>query len=83
MLVMLFEVIQLPLYFLRAPQGGVAVIETTASGQESWMSTADAVNLLALNLTLFGGLTVLAFSIWPLFRSMIACAEYPCAGNEE
>jgi len=80
---MLFEIIQLLLYFLRAPQGGVAVIQTTASGQESWMSAADVVNLLALNLTLFGGPTVLVFSIWLLFRSMIASAEYPYVENQE
>ena len=36
MLVMLFEVVQLLLYFLRAPRVGVPVIQTNTSGQESW-----------------------------------------------
>jgi len=83
MLVMLFEVMQLLLYFLRAPQGGVPVIQTTAGGRESWVSAADMVNLLVLNFTLFGELFVLIFSIWLLFRSMIASAEFPYAGNKE
>ena len=38
MLVMLFEVVQLLLYFLRAPQLGVPVIQKTGGGQESWVS---------------------------------------------
>ena len=83
MLVMLFEVMQLLLYFLRAPQAGVPVIQTTADGRESWVSAADVINLLVLNLTLFGELAVLLFSIWLLFRSMMASTEYPYAGNEE
>ena len=83
MLVMLFEVVQLLIYFLRAPQAGVPVIQTAGRGQDSWISAADMVNLLVLNLTLFGELTILIFSIWLLFRSMIASAEYPNAGREE
>jgi hypothetical protein len=82
MLVMLFEIVQLLLYYLRAPQAGVPVIQTTGGGQESWVSAADMMHLLALTLTLFGELTVLTFSIWLLFRSMIASAEFPHAGNE-
>jgi hypothetical protein len=41
------------------------------------------MNLLALNVTLFGELTILMFRIWLLFRSMIASAEFPHAGSEE
>jgi Protein of unknown function (DUF3611) len=83
MVVMLFEVVQLLLYFLRAPQVGVPVIQTTGGGQESWVSAADMMNLLALTLTIFGELTVLSFSLWLLFRTMIASAEFSHAGNEE
>jgi Protein of unknown function (DUF3611) len=83
MLVVLFEVVQLLLYFLRAPQAGVPVIQTTGGGKESWISAADIINLLAITLTLFGELTVLVFSIWLLFRSMMASAEFPYAANEE
>lgn len=52
------------------------MIQTKAGGQESWVSAADLMNPLALNLTLFAELTVLTFSIWPLFRSMTASAEF-------
>ena len=83
MLVILFEVVQLLLYFLRAPQAGVPVIQTTGGGKESWISAADIMNLLALTFSLFGELTVLVFSIWLLFRSMMASAEFPYAANEE
>ena len=83
MLVILFEVVQLLFYFLRAPQAGVPVIQTTGGGRESWVSAADIMNLLALTLSLFGELTVLVFSIWLLFRSMVASAEFPYAANEE
>ena len=59
------------------------MIQTGVGGQESWVSAADVMNLLILNLTLFAELTVLTLSIWLLFRSMIASAESPFAGNEE
>ena len=41
------------------------------------------MNLLALTISLFGELTVLVFSIWLLFSSMMASAEFPYAGSEE
>jgi hypothetical protein len=83
MLVMLFEVAQLLIYFLRAPQAGVPVIQTTGGGQASWISAADMMNLMALTLTMFGELAVLSFSLWLLFRTTIASVEYPYAGDEE
>jgi hypothetical protein len=61
----------------------VPVIQTTGGGKESWISAADIINLLAITLGLFGELTVLVFSIWLLFRSMMASAEFPYAANEE
>ena len=43
MLVMFFEVAQLLIYFLRAPQAGIPVVQTT-SGAASWVSAADIVS---------------------------------------
>jgi len=83
MLVMLFEIAQLLIYFLRAPQAGIPVIQTTAGGQASWISAADIVNLLALNLTMFGEIAILAFSLWLLFRTTLPSVEFPHAGGEE
>lgn len=83
MLVILFEVAQLLIYFLRAPQAGVPVIQTTGGGQASWVSAADIMHLMALVVTTFGEFTVLAFSLWLLFRATLPSAEYPHAGGDE
>jgi len=82
-LVMLFEVTQLLFYFLRAPQVGIPTVQTTGSGSASWVSAADVVSLLILILILFVEIGVLAFSLWLLFRTMIASVEYPQAGSKE
>src|SRR6516165_7154669 len=83
MLVILFEVAQLLMYFLRAPQAGVPVIQTTGGGQASWVSAADIMHLMALVVTTFGEFIVLAFSLWLLFRTTLPSAEYPHAGGDE
>src|SRR5262245_1481193 len=80
MLVMLFEVGQLLSYFLRAPQAGIPVIQTTG-GPASWVSAADIAGLMALLLTMFVEVAVLAFSVWLLYRTTIPSAEFPHAGN--
>ena len=82
MLVILFEVGQLLIYFLRAPQAGVPVIQTTGGGQASWVSAADIMHLTALVVTTFGEFTVLLFSLWLLFRTTLPSAEYPHAGGD-
>jgi len=81
MLVMLAEVTHLLVYFLRAPQAGVPVIQTAGSAPASWVSAIDIVSLMALILTVFGELVVLVFSLWLLFRSTVASAEFAHAGN--
>ena len=82
-LVMLFEVVQLLIYFLRAPQAGVPVIQTAPAGPSSWVSAADIVALLALNISLLIELVVLALSLSLLFRSRLAAAELVDFGDEE
>jgi lysylphosphatidylglycerol synthetase-like protein (DUF2156 family) len=57
-LVMLFEVAQLLLYFLRAPQAGVPVVQTTSGGPAS---------LMGLIATMTAEIAVLAMSLWLLF----------------
>ena len=54
-----------------------------AGGQASWISAADIVHLLALNLTMFGEITILAFSLWLMFRTTLPSVEFPHAGGEE
>src|SRR5262249_4500348 len=82
MLVMLFEVGQLLIYFLRAPQAGIPVIQTTAGGPASWVSAADIAGLMALLLTMFVEVAVLAFSLWLLYRTTIPSLEFPHIGDK-
>jgi len=81
MLVMFFEVAQLLIYFLRAPQAGIPVVQTTGT-PASWVSAADILSLMALILTMFVEVAVLAFGLWLLLRTMIASAEFPHIGDE-
>ena len=71
-LVMLLEVTELFFYFLRAPQAGIPVIQTTGGGSASWVSAGDIMTLLALNFSLLVEILVLALSLWLLSRSTIA-----------
>ena len=80
MLVMLFEVAQLLIHFLRAPQAGVPVIQTTGAGTATWVSAADMMSLMALILGMFGELTFLILILWLLFRTTIAFVE---SGDEQ
>jgi hypothetical protein len=79
-LVMLLETVQLLIYFLRAPQAGIPVVQTTAAAAATWVSAADIVGLLSLTVTTLVEVAVLALSLWLLFRTMIASEEYPDAG---
>jgi hypothetical protein len=75
MLIMLFEVVQLFLYFLRAPKAGVPVVQT--GGQATWVSAGDILNLSVVILTTFIEVLVLALSLWLLFRASASSAEFP------
>ena len=75
MLIMLFEVAQLLIHFLRAPQAGVPVIQATAAGTATWVSAADMMSLMALVLGLFGELTFLILSLWLLFRTAMSFVD--------
>ncbi len=76
LLVMLVDVAHLLYYFLTAPQVGVPVIQTTGGGVASWVSAVDIMSLMALLLTLFAELIVLVSSLWLLFRTTVASAEF-------
>lgn len=74
-LVMMFEVVQLLLYFLNAPQAGVPVIQTTTGGSASWVSAGDVLSLLGLIFSMLVEIVVLALSLWLLFRTYRAAEE--------
>lgn len=71
MFAMLSEVGRLLLVFLRAPQGGMPVIQTNFD-QSTWISAVDMVGLLADLSVLAGELIVLTFSLWLLLRVSMA-----------
>ncbi len=76
-MVMMADVAELLLYFLRAPQAGVPVVQTTAGGPTSWVSAGDILSLLGLILSMLVEIAVLTFSLWLLFRTTVASADAP------
>lgn len=83
MIVMLIEAANLLFYFLKAPQAGIPVIQTSGAEAVHWVSSVDMVSLMALILTLFAELIVLVFSLWLLFRTTLGSPEYPHATDRE
>lgn len=77
MMVMVTETGHLLFYFLAAPQGGVAVFQTSNAGPTGWVSAVDMMSLMALSLLVFAELVVLILSLWLLFRTMQVSAEFP------
>jgi hypothetical protein len=82
MIVMLLEAANLLYRFLKAPQGGVPVIQVSGAEEVYWVSAGDMVSLIALILMLFAELIVLAFSLWLLFRTSVASPEVPQAASK-
>ena len=76
MLLMMYEVGRLLFVFLRAPQGGVPVIQTETSAPSGWVSAIDMVGLMADLSVLAAELIVLAFTLWLLFRVTVSAAAY-------
>jgi hypothetical protein len=82
MIVMLIEAANLLFYFLKAPQGGMPVIQTSGSEAVYWVSSVDMLSLMALILTLFGEMIVLVFSLWLLFQATHGSPEFPAADEK-
>ncbi|MBO1905434.1 DUF3611 family protein [Microvirga sp. 3-52] len=76
MLIMLFEAVQLFLYFLRAPQAGINVIQTTGE-PATWVSAGDILSLTVIVLMTFVEVLVLALGLWLLFATTTSPAEEP------
>ena len=79
MVVMLIEAANLLFYFLKAPQAGIPVIQTSGAEAVHWVSSVDMISLVALILALLSELVVLVFSLWLLFRTTLGSAEFPQA----
>lgn len=76
MLIMLFEAVQLFLYFLRAPQAGISVIQTTG-GPATWVSAGDILSLTVVILMTFVEVLVLVLGLWLLFATTTYPVEEP------
>ena len=81
MIILLLEAGSMLFSFLRAPQGGIPMVQTGGTEAPYWVSAVDMVSLMALILSLLAELLVLVFSLWLLFRSSLGSAEYPQAAD--
>jgi hypothetical protein len=75
MVVMLIEAANLLFMFLKAPQAGFPVIQTSGAESAYFVSSVDMASLMALILILFAELVVLVFSLWLLFRTTLGTEE--------
>jgi hypothetical protein len=62
--------------FMKAPQGGVPVIQTSATNRSYWVSSMDIVSLLAEICMLAGELLVVGFTLWLMYRLSLAASLY-------
>jgi hypothetical protein len=83
MIVILIEAANLLFFFLKAPQGGIPMVQTSGAEARHFVSSVDMVSLMALILTLFAELIVLVFSLWLLFRTTLGSPEFPQAADVE
>lgn len=68
LVLLIIDVGGLLLLLMKAPQGGVPVIQTSADDRTSWVSTINVVSLLAELCTVVGEVGLLGVSLWLLFR---------------
>jgi hypothetical protein len=83
MVVLLIEAANLLWYFLKAPQAGMQVIQTSGTESVRYVSAVDMVSLMALILALFSELIVLVLSLWLLFRTTLRSTEFPETATAE
>jgi Protein of unknown function (DUF3611) len=77
MIVMLIEAANMLFYFLKAPQAGMPVIQTSGTEAVHWVSSVDMLSLMALIFMLLAEQIVMMFSLWLLFRTGAGSAEFP------
>lgn len=80
---LILEVWGLLLLLLRAPQGGVPVMQTSADDRTSWVSTINVISLLAELCTLVGEVLFLGISLWLLHRLVTRVGCFGAAPNAE
>jgi hypothetical protein len=83
MIVILFETANLLFYFLKSPQAGIPVIQTSGAAATYWVSSVDMLSLMAMVLFLFAQFIVLVFSLWLLFRTTQVFPQIPVANPSQ
>ena len=85
MIVILIDTANILFYFLKSPQAGIPVVQTSGTAASYWVSTFDIASLMALVLFLFAELIVLVSSLWLLFRTTLGTpeAQPPAVGPAE
>lgn len=76
MLLLIVGAARLLYLFMKAPQGGVPVIQTSAANRSYWVSSMDIVSLLAEICMLAGELVIVGFTLWLLYRLSLAAGLY-------
>jgi hypothetical protein len=76
MLLLIVGAARLLYLFMKAPQGGVPVIQTSAANRSYWVSSMDIVSLLAEICMLAGELILVGFTLWLLYRLSLAASLY-------
>ncbi|MGL4552982.1 MAG: DUF3611 family protein [Gemmataceae bacterium] len=80
--VILIEAANILFFFLKAPQGGIGVIQTTGGETRYFVSSVDMVSLMALLLTLFAELLAQIFSLRLLYRTTRITQDRPGSGPD-
>jgi len=75
-LVILIESANLTFYFLKSPQAGIPVIQTSGTEAVRFVSAVDMISLMALILTLFAEQFVMMFNLRLLSRTNPKPTEY-------
>jgi hypothetical protein len=75
MIAIVIETANLLFYFLKSPQAGIPVIQTSGPASTHWVSSVDMLSLMALVLFLAAELFVLVFSLWLLFRTTLGLPD--------
>jgi branched-subunit amino acid ABC-type transport system permease component len=75
MISILIETANLLFYFMKSPQAGVPVIQTSGVASTHWVSAFDMMSLMALVLFLCAEMIVLVFGLWLLFRTTLGTPE--------
>jgi hypothetical protein len=83
MIVLFIDAANLLFYFLKSPQAGMPVIQTSGVEGVHWVSSIDMLSLMVLILVLFSELIVLIFSLWLLFQATLGSPEFPQGVAEE